>query len=151
MPKEPTEIYKRFWENLAKYLENNNSRLRMDKKKYERPNYDILIVAGGAYIALTTSKELKKHSVEILLRASNNKERFYNGLSRQKDAINKQFGLPLQWHEKGRKQNSDLKSSIVHEKDFDPMDEADWQRQFAWFKETIEKFDKVFTRRLEII
>ncbi len=151
MPKEPTEIYKRFWENLAKYLENNNSRLRMNKPAYERPNYNILIVRGGAYIALTTSKELKKNSVEIVLLNPNHKERFYNGLSRQKDAINKQLGLPLQWLEKGRKQNSPLKSSIVHEYDFDPMDEADWQRQFAWFKETIEKFDKVFTRRLESI
>ncbi len=137
--------YQRFWQQFTKYLAGKGSKISVNPQS-TRYNYDIKIVGSGIFIALTLIGKRHKTGVEICLINPNHKD-FFNKLREDEHAIENELGLGLEWLECLGKQ----KSRIVREEDFDPMDEADWQRQFSWFEETIEKFDKVFTPRLEKI
>ncbi len=154
------ETYGCFFTQLANHLENNGStrRIKNPKPQYY---YDIPIFGGGIAIALTLVGKRHRIGVEICLRNPNHKE-FFNKLYEDEDVragiedelglvLNLEEDLELEWFKYGRKKKSMKKASISYEAKFNPLDEADWQRQFTWFEETIAKFDKVFTPRLKEI
>ncbi len=135
--------YQRFWQQFAKYLAGKGSKRSVNPKS-TRYNYDMKIVDKDISVALTLVGRRDIIGVEICLINPNHNE-FFNKLREDEHAIENALGLDLTWDECEGKQ----KARIVHEADFDPKDEADWQRQFSWFEETIEKFYEVFTPRLE--
>jgi hypothetical protein len=69
----------------------------------------------------------------------------FNALYAQREQIEKEFGSPLLWNELPTK----IMSTIGITKDnADIMNEDDWENQFAWLVDKLEKLDKVFRRRV---
>ena len=59
--------------------------------------------------------------------------------------IEKEFGSPLIWNELPTK----IVSTIgITKENADIMNESDWENQFAWLVDKLEKLDKVFRRRV---
>ena len=74
-------------------------------------------------------------------------KRYFGILEKEKAQIEKEIGAKLEW----RNKSTNISTKIILFKDADPKDEDEWANQHAWFKETIEKFNHVFTGRVGII
>ncbi len=151
MPKnltETQETYLRFWQQFAKYLEANSSRFSIKTTTY-KGWHNFSIVSGGGCIALTISKKLQENGVEIYLGYPEYKKEFFKRLKKNAPIIENDLGsdIALVWKPLEDKK----RARIVHRKPFDPMDETDWQRQFAWFEKTAENFYRVFIPHLDKI
>jgi hypothetical protein len=64
----------------------------------------------------------------------------FHELYEQKEAIEKAVGAPLDWREMPDKKAS----RVVLFKSADGYKEETWSEQFAWLREKLETFDKVF-------
>ncbi len=139
-----TEImYYRYWQNLVEYLDKEESNLRIDNPGH-RGYYNFKIASRGITITITISKRNQQNIVEIYLGSSKYAKAFFNLLQQDKEAIESELGFALEWRELPEKKSS----RIMFIKDnVDPTDEKNWAKQNIWFKEMIEKFDRVFTHR----
>ncbi len=70
---------------------------------------------------------------------------FFKLLELEKAEIESEAGSALEWRE-----NPDKTSSkILLFNDFDLSKQDKWGEQHKWFKENIEKFDKIFRKRVK--
>ncbi len=136
-------IYYRYWQKLAEYLDKEESNLRMDKPKYEG-YHNFRIAPRGIYITVNISNRLQQNIVEIYLGDGKYAKAFFHLLKKDKEAIESELGFTLDW----RELPENKASRILFIKDnVNPTDEKNWAQQNIWFKEMIEKFDRVFTHR----
>jgi len=88
------------------------------------------------------------HSFDEVIRTElyipDNKEVF-NFLYEQKDTIEKELGMKLEWMELPGKKASRIKA------EFPGLVESteEWEKYFVWLQETAEKFQKVFSKVLK--
>ena len=148
-------LYLRYWKKCDEYLERTKSTIRVLKP--EQPSGRLFVpVRVGVKILGTISMQKKRACVEVLLenpRNPDNNRKFFEAMQNKENAIEKELGFKLLWMPVGYKPTSaDPRARItLYEDGFDPKDESDWQRHFAWFKEKAEAFDRVFTERLRNI
>lgn len=128
----------RYWSAFREYLQQAKSKLRPQKPGKDHW-YSFGIGTTHAYIAALLITKRDRIAVELYLRSDDAKELF-EALQGHKAHIESAVGTALEWREL-----PDRKSSrIVLGRDADAYDEGDWPNQFAWLKETLEKFDNVF-------
>ena len=141
------DMYYRYWHQLIKYMQDRGSILNPHSPRKEY-GLRFIHVLAGIYIVATIGVGKKRNGVEILLENSSRESNkaFFNLLEQDKEAIETELdlNLDLEWLETP----DQIRSRIAVYKDADPTDENDWADQHAWFKETIEKFDNVFTNRI---
>jgi hypothetical protein len=133
----------RYWMELAKFLENNHSKLRI---RTPRPQhwFSLSIGRSGVKTAALLNTREKRIGVELSLSSEETAKPFFHLLMKEKDAIEKEVGSELVWKELPDKTTS----RILLYKQADPTDEANWPEQHAWLRTTLEKFDKVFRERV---
>ena len=73
---------------------------------------------------------------------------FFGLLQREKQAIEKELGLALEWEELPSQQ--DCRISLYHN-EVDPEDEADWPRQHEWLAKRLNEMHRVFAQRVRAL
>lgn len=142
---ETKELQYRYWEQLVNFLQDNNSKLRPQNP---RPRHWQIFSIGrsGTYISATiNTREKKRIGVELYMPHPEHSKTFFHLLMRDKDTIEQEMGTALEWQELPEK----TASRIALYKSADATAESAWPSQHQWFKETIERFDRVFRQRVK--
>ena len=146
-------LYPRYWKKCDEYLERTKSTIRVGKPMTSYGRLFVPVCAGVKIVG-TISMQKKRVCVEVLLENRSNPEnniKIFNAVKLECGDIHRELGFPVKWMPEGDKPTSKTPRSRItfYEEGFDPKDESDWQRHFAWFKEKAEAFDRVFTERLQ--
>lgn len=128
----------RYWTAFREYLRECHSALRPQKPSRDHW-YSFGIGTIRAHTAALLITRDNNIAVELTMNAEDAKDVFHE-LYEQKDAIEKSVGEPLDWREMPDKKAS----RIVIFKPADGYKEETWPEQFAWLREKLETFDKVF-------
>ena len=73
---------------------------------------------------------------------------FFGLLKRQRDAIERELGFPLEWEELPSRRDCRISSYL---NDVDPEDEADWPRQLGWLAKRLNDLHRAFSERLSAL
>ena len=153
-PRKTKEQYHRFWKHLAKYLEDNGSRLLINNPK-AKGHYEIPISRGSVYIKLiitskvTEEEDNKNKRVEIYLGNNKYVEDFFNRLKKDELEIKDELGIDIVFD--GSQSHRCKRGRFEYKEFFDVWDEKTWDKECKWFKETAEVFYTVFKPRLDTI
>ena len=134
----------KYWQQLVDFIQESGSKL---KPQDPRPRHWQTFAVGrsGFHIAALLNTRDNKIAVELCITNKNKAKIFYQLLEVDKEEIENEIGNKLEWRE-----NPDKTSSkILLFNDFDPTNKEKWKEQHIWFKENIEKFDKVFRNRVK--
>lgn len=128
-----------FWTEFNIYMSENNPGFK-SRKPQPQHWYDIAIGSSQAYISLTIS--LTKNFIRSELYIPNNKELFKK-LNNEKDAIEKELGLNLEWNElpNNKASSVSIRKTVPRIKD-----KETWRTCFAWYAEIVNKCTVVFPK-----
>ena len=73
---------------------------------------------------------------------------FFGLLKRQKDAIERELGYPLEWEELPAGNDCRIASYL---NDVDPKDNADWPRQHEWMAKRLNDMHRAFANRISAL
>ena len=104
---------------------------------------------GKANCWLATSFNLKKQELRVALWLGSKKAKIrFLKLFENKLSIEKDLGLKLEWEEKP----DHVRSVIYFAKEgIDPTNKDDWNNQYKYLQDTLEKFYTVFSKYLKQI
>ena len=129
------------WNKFKEYVRKAPTSLSL-RKAYPQHWYDISLGSSEAHIALTVNT--KENCVGCELYIHDNKEMF-SKLKENKDMIEKELGIVLNWEELPGKKASRIE--ITKKADSRIIDAKDnWDEYFEWLKNDAEKFKKVFSK-----
>lgn len=140
---ETKELQYRYWQQLLEHIRTSGSQLRLQKPL---PQHWQTFSVGRSHfhIAALLNTRDNRIGVELCITDPEHAKSFFHILAKDKAAIEQEIGSTLEWKELPEKTSS----KIIQFKDADPTNEVDWANQHIWFKERIERFDKVFRTRL---
>ena len=134
---------KEYWAGLWELLDKVRSPLTGSKPQ---PRHWTNFAIGRSKFKLDAVMNSQKHFIQAGLYISASDAAAYFELLRQDQAeIEGEFGSPLDWRELPNKKASRI---VFRKSDVDPTDRDDWQAQHTWFRETLEKLDRVFRPRV---
>lgn len=134
----------KYWTELRDYLTRNGSKLR-SQKPYPQHWTNFSIGRSGFHLCATINTQLNRIGAELYISHKNAKQSFQH-LYRQKEQIETELSLSLEWCELPTKKSSRI---ITFFEVLDLTDEKDWIRQHQWFYEVLEQFDRVFRKRVK--
>jgi Domain of unknown function (DUF4268) len=132
-----------YWASFAEYLKEKNSTFHI-----RRPNKDHWFSFGignsAFHINATISTEKERVGVELYAPKDAEKTAF-NALYAQKEAVEREFGEPLEWQElPGRKATR----IAVYKHGVDPSDQERLAELHAWMLAKMDRFRAVFAMRI---
>lgn len=132
-----------YWVCLTEYLKKNNSFLKSQKPG---PRQWFMFSAGrtGFHFHATIHTAENRIGTELYISNDHAKE-YFSLLLRQKDKIEDEIGFQLEWRELPERKGSRI--VVFHDAHFE--DKPYWEQDMAWFKDTLEKFDRVFRSRIK--
>ena len=135
----PSQILRiKYWTAFRSYLQDQKSKLRPQKPSRDHW-YSFSIGTSRAHTAALIITRDDKIGVELTIN-SDDAKKLFNDLITHRSNVEAIIGSPLDWREM-----PDRKASrVLLYKAVNPYDESDWPNQFAWLKDTLEKFDKAF-------
>jgi hypothetical protein len=135
----------RYWQGLIDYLENNGSKLRTQDP---RPRHWQTFAVGRShfYIDATVNTRDSRLGIGLKIADKNHAKNFYNLLVLDKEEIEAEIQEKLEWRELPDNTKSEI---ILFKNNVNLSDDKDWNAQYGWFKTNIEKFDKVFRKRIK--
>lgn len=135
----------RYWQGLIDYLENNGSKLRTQDP---RPRHWQTFAVGRShfYIDATVNTRDSRLGIGLKIADKNHAKNFYNLLVLDKEEIEAEMQEKLEWRELPDNTKSEI---ILFKNNVNLSDDKDWNAQYDWFKTNIEKFDKVFRKRIK--
>ena len=135
-----------FWTNLNEYIQNNKTTINTRTPK-PRHWYDLNfgISSSKAYITLVVHNREQYCSVEVYIPKI--KEIFYR-LVEQKEEIEQETNLKFEWMELPQKQASRI---MIKNHNFNLEDTDNWEVNYRWLVETIEKIKPVFLKYIKKI
>lgn len=141
---ETKEMQYKYWQNLIEYLQTSGSKL---KPQNPRPRHWQIFTIGrsGVHISAIVNTRENRIGVELCMNNPETAKGFFNLLEKDKILIESEIGHPLEWRELPEKTTS----KIILFLDANPTDETQWITQHGWFRENIEKFDRVFRNRIK--
>lgn len=130
-----------FWEQFRIYTEERKSPLKIQKPS---PQHWLNISVGSRHAHISLTLNSFDEAIRTELYIPHNKGAF-EFLYAQKDAIEKELGVKLEWMELPGKKASRIKAETLGLVD----NTGEWEQYFAWLKENAEKFQKVFGSHLK--
>lgn len=128
----------RYWTAFREFLREQRSSLRPQKPSRDHW-YSFGIGTARAHTAALLITRDGNIAVELTINSDDAKE-IFKELSAQKEEIERALGESLDWREMPDKKAS----RIVLFRPADAYNEESWPEQFAWLREKLEMFDKVF-------
>lgn len=102
---------------------------------------------SGFKLHAVTVRQKSQIRAEIYIMGDHAKA-FFGLLKRQKDAIERELGYPLEWEELPAGNDCRIASSL---NDVDPADKADWPRQHEWMAKRLNDMHRVFADRISAL
>jgi Domain of unknown function (DUF4268) len=142
---EHNQLQFRFWTAYRQYMEEKGSFVRC-QKPYPQGFMNHAIGKSGIHLnsIISTSNSDPNSKgpeirAELYLESSKAKQEFV-ALERQKDAIERELGFDLAWH------NPEGKAScrLYTRRDADFLNESLWPQQFEWLRQRLETMHRVF-------
>jgi len=131
-----------YWTAFREYVKEHGSPLRLQKPL---PQHWTNLAIGRSNYWLCARVNTLAENISADLNIGEKTKVGFNALFAQKDEIEKEFGGPLIWNELPQK----IQSIIgITKDDADIMNEDDWNNQFAWLADKLERLDKVFRKRV---
>ena len=131
-----------YWSAFREYVKEHGSPVRLQKPL---PQHWTNLAIGRSNYWLCGRVNTLAENISADLNINEKTKAGFNALYAQREQIEKEFGSPLLWNELPAK----IMSTIGITKDnADIMNEDDWENQFAWLVDKLEKLDKVFRRRV---
>lgn len=140
-----TKIWQRkYWDALHRVFDTLDGPIT--GKRVPQPGnwMDYSVGRTGFSLTATVKQPLAQVQAELNIRTANAKA-FFELLERDKEAIESDFGEPLDWQKLPRKKASRI---ALTRNDADPTDEADWARQHQWLADTLNALHRVFAPRI---
>jgi hypothetical protein len=135
-----------YWASFADYLKEKGSSF-----KIRRPNKDHWFSFGigraGFVISATISTDKQRVGVELYAYNDADKAAFH-ALLADKEAIEREFGEPLEWQELPGRKASRI---VLYRHGVNPADEAQRQDLHAWMLAKMDQFRKVFGGRVKAL
>jgi len=127
-------IQLRYWTSFIDFLRGTGSHVRAQKPPAQHwTPYGV----GRVGFSLTTSINTRDNRLGVELYMSTNEAKsFFGQLRQQKDHIEKELGVPLDWQELPERKSSRI---IIYKKNTDPTNEADWASQHAWMADMLAR------------
>ena len=135
--------YIEYWGALADYLREHSTIIRPQKPLAQHwANYSI----GRSGITLHTLGAVRDNwiAVELTLR-DENATAYFHLLHEDKDDIEAELGFKIDWMELPGRKASRLR---IEKRGENPTDKASWEQHFAWYREKLEAYDRVFRPRV---
>jgi hypothetical protein len=133
-----------YWASFAEFLKTRNSAFVI-----RRPNKDhwFSFSAGRSGVSISATISIKNEGragVELYFHRDPLK-RGIRQLAAQREAIEREFGEPLEWQELPNKKASRI---VVYRTNVDPSDQSNYLELHQWMLARMEKFRQVFGPRL---
>ena len=135
--------YLDYWDALAEYLREHSKVIRPQKPLAQHwANFSI----GRSGVTLHTLGAVRENwiAVELTMRDENAKP-YFHLLYQDKEKIEQDLGFAVEWMELPERKASRIRLTNIKE---NPTDKSRWNFHFAWFKEKLEAFDRVFRPRI---
>ena len=128
-----------FWTEFNTYMSENKPGFKARKPRPQHW-YDVAIGNSQAHVSLTVS--FTKNFIRSELYIPDNKE-LYAKLANEKDGIEKEIDLGLNWHEmpKAKASSISISKTVPQVKKRET-----WGEYFVWFEGIINKFTEVFPK-----
>ena len=140
------QLYREYWIALLEMLEERNGVIKPVKPRLL--NWMAFAVGpSGFKLQASLNGSTKSISVSLWLIAAYAEHRF-ELLARDKEDIEREIGIELEWEEKSGLQHKHIRFSLY---DTDYEDRSDWNRQHQWLCEQLEIFHKVFSPRVKVL
>jgi hypothetical protein len=133
-----------YWASFAEYLKEKGSTFRI--RRANRDHWFSFGIGGrGFHRNATISTDKERIGVELYAPNDVDKTAFH-ALYVQKDAIEKEFGEPLEWMELPGKKATRI---VVYKSGVDPSDEKQYPELHAWMLAKMDRFKSVFAPRIK--
>ena len=137
----------KFWTELQNTELQNHTTQTGSQLRFPKPqpahHLDFNIGHSDFRIRLSQNRQNKYIGASIYL-IGQNAEAHFHLLNEQRENLESEFGVPLEWSEKER-------WVYLLKQDTDPTDETDWPNQHEWLASKLELFDKVFSPRIKVL
>ncbi len=137
-------IQLKYWTSFGEFLRGAGSQIRSMKPQAQHyTNYGI--GKSDLHLATTINTRENRLGVELYIQADEAKS-YFNLLRQQKDQVEAELGVPLDWQEQPDRKTSRIS---IYKENSDPTNDADWPSQHAWMADMLDRFDKTFRSRVK--
>jgi hypothetical protein len=133
-----------YWASFAEYLKARHASFRI-KRQSKDHWFSFGIGRAGFNISATISTEKERLGVELNL-ANDMSKMAFKTLYAEKDAIEREFGEPLEWLELPGKKAARV---AVYLRGVEPANEACYPEYHAWMLAKMDRFRAVFASRIK--
>ena len=133
----------RYWEAFNLFVSEHETAVRTRRPGTEH-YMDFSIGKTGTNISAVRLQRERIVKVHLYLSGGTHRG-YFNALHNEKDFIEQEIGIDLEWESRPRA------STIALVSHRDPSDEDDWDGQIEWMVDNIEAFDAAFRKRVRLI
>jgi len=141
------ELQLEFWTSFREYLQ-ENSKIVRPQKPLPQHWMNLAIGTSRAHVYAFVDTRLKRIGARLQITDPSDRLAIFNILNADREEIEEEFGVKLQWEEKPDKKSSYVTLSNT---DADPYKKDDWLEQHKWLLKTLESFKTVFGQRIKNI
>jgi hypothetical protein len=135
-----------FWTGLKSYMEERESFVKM-RTPYPKEWSDISLGLSDIYLAVGINLQTKNLNILLVIRGQKGKENFDKLFKfAYKDSLF-EISKDIQWNRMDDKKSCQVKLTQVA----NFTDRSEWEKQFEWLKEHIEKYVRFFKPRIKNI
>lgn len=136
----------KYWTAMREFLIDRGSSIRPQKPL---PQHWTVFGIGRAGFHLTASANTRDNRIGVeMFITHNDAKAFFHLLEEDREEIEREVGVQLDWQELPEKKGSRI---VIYKVDTDPMDEGDWAAQHAWIADMLERFDKALRPRVKTL
>ena len=135
-----------YWASFGDYLKEHNSLFKITRPIKDHWKW-FSIGRAGFGISATISADKQRAGVELYIERDVSKAAFHALLS-QKEAVEKEFGEPLEWQELPGKKGSRI---VLYKHGVDPSDPKQYPDLNAWMLAKMDRFRLVFAARVKTL
>jgi len=135
-----------YWASFAEYLKEKGSTFRI-KRQNKDHWFWFAIGRAGFGLNATVSTDKQRVGVELFIQNDADKTAFKTLLG-QKDAIEREFGEPLEWQELQGKKGTRI---AIFKRDVDPSEASQYPMLHAWMLDKMDRFRQVFKERIKTL
>jgi hypothetical protein len=141
---ETKQLQLEYWTEFKRYVEEKSKFIKPHKAN---PCHWITATIGRSHFHLVVIVNIKEKIIASYLSITGpHAKAHFNLLRENSENIEKEFGEPLIWRELPDNKESQVKISFP---DNDPSDKSQWSMQHRLLCETLEKFHRVFSKRIK--
>ena len=138
------KLYLSYWNELSQKLSDSTS---IPKTQKPRPQQWLNICIGKTGFKISPTIKVQKNKISTELYINKNKEAF-NLLKQDKKNIEEELGLKLSWE---FLENKNASRIAIYKEGIDLKKGEKWNSAMDWHSDTLEKFHKVFPKRIKKI